>query len=667
MLLFTWTGAKARGQVENMLLNRIFEYRNTAEMLCHDTVTNVYIRYYLNVEQRNPLLLMIPTMYVVAQGDEREFVGETWNTIEMKNDEANFVKQIHVGTIPHNRSTMKVIFNFLKPRIYDVWVLDNAILSPLNRLNTRFYKYKVTHFSTRYAEMTFRPHSSNTNLVSGSVLMDPATGRIISFTFFGEYDMIKYSLSGIMGDNGYGSLFPKRCDITSRFKFLGNKLQTNMYSKYILPQSLPDSIHDSHDMALMDSLRPAPLPPEYVELYQKKDSLNRLKELNNEENESKGPGFVKRMLWNNLADRLLNRTKIGWGKDNSGSMKIDPLLNPLYFGYSSSKGIYYKFKVRMAYAYQSNKELSAYLKGGYRFKDKQLYFNVPLRWTFNKARNGYIQQEIGNGNRITNTSVLEDLKEVHRGNQNLDSLNLCYFKDFRLKAFWHYDLSDKLSLQAGYIFHRRTPVYYSGFDAINARTDYRSFAPNIEVQWRPTGWKGIALTADYERGIKGMAKSGTNHERIEADASWMVNLNPRSRLSMRLGAGCYTNRTGEDYFLDFTNFSENKIPGGWEEEWAGEFQLLDSYMYNISRYYVRSNFTYETPLLIAYKVPFIGQFVESEAVYLNMLSTTLEHPYMEMGYSFVNRVFSMGIFGAVSNWKFDGIGFQFGFKLFNRW
>ena len=49
--------------------------------------------------------------------------------------------------------------------------------------------------------------------------------------------------------------------------------------------------------------------------------------------------------------------------------------------------------------------------------------------------------------------------------------------------------------------------------------------------------------------------------------------------------------------MDFANFRDNNLPEGWDDDWSGDFQLLDSRLYNESKYYVRSNITYESPLL----------------------------------------------------------------------
>lgn len=50
------------------------------------------------------------------------------------------------------------------------------------------------------------------------------------------------------------------------------------------------------------------------------------------------------MLWDIVGDNLLNRISSDFGKQQQGYFRIDPLFNPLYMGYSESKGVVYKFK-----------------------------------------------------------------------------------------------------------------------------------------------------------------------------------------------------------------------------------------------------------------------------------------------------------------------------------
>lgn len=66
---------------------------------------------------------------------------------------------------------------------------------------------------------------------------------------------------------------------------------------------------------------------------------------------------------------------------------------------------------------------------------------------------------------------------------------------------------------------------------------------------------------------------------------------------MRLGTGFYTNKDRDAYFLNYEKFRENNLPGGWNDDTNGEFELLRGDTYNMSEYYVRANLTYESPLL----------------------------------------------------------------------
>ena len=56
-----------------------------------------------------------------------------------------------------------------------------------------------------------------------------------------------------------------------------------------------------------------------------------------------------------------------------------------------------------------------------------------------------------------------------------------------------------------------------------------------------------------------------------------------------------------------------------------------------------------------------------ERIYVNALFVEHLTPYIEYGYGFTNRFFSMGIFMATRNKEFDGFGCRFGFELFRDW
>ena len=82
---------------------------------------------------------------------------------------------------------------------------------------------------------------------------------------------------------------------------------------------------------------------------------------------------------------------------------------------------------------------------------------------------------------------------------------------------------------------------------------------------------------------------------------------------------------------------------------------------------MRTNFTYETPLLVASWLPYVGHYIEMERIYVSALAVKELHPYFELGYGFTTRLFTIGAFVSNRNWKFNGFGLKFGFELFRHW
>ena len=137
-------------------------------------------------------------------------------------------------------------------------------------------------------------------------------------------------------------------------------------------------------------------------------------------------------------------------------------------------------------------------------------------------------------------------------------------------------------------------------------------------------------------------------------------------LNMRAGTGFYTRRNTR-YFVDFANFRDNNLPSGWEDDWAGQFQLLNSMWYNQSNYYVRGHMSYDSPMLLLSYLPLVGRYLEVERIYVSALSIAHTRPYMELGYGFTNRYFSAALFTNLLGGKIQEFGCQFTVELFRRW
>jgi len=156
------------------------------------------------------------------------------------------------------------------------------------------------------------------------------------------------------------------------------------------------------------------------------------------------------------------------------------------------------------------------------------------------------------------------------------------------------------------------------------------------------------------------------YTRWEFDASYKKTVNGMRVLNLRGGTGFYTNRSS-DFFVDFSNFRDNNLPTGWEDDWSGQFQLVDSRWYNESNYYVRGHISYDSPLLLLSWMPWVGRFMESERLYFSALGIEHTRPYFELGYGFKTRYFSTGVFTSFLNTRYQGFEFKFTFELFRRW
>ena len=648
-------------QKERDMIIRMFHYCDSFHLQPDSITSNVYERHHYSIVKRNPLLMCVPSLYHVSYGKDREFLTENYSTITFyKGKVVSDTRQLELSSMKRYRRTMPNLLTYLMPNIYNETMFRGNVLSPFYYQNRFFYKYSAVFFPDSTASIRFRPRTFNTQTVRGTAIVDSETGRVISTHFEGEYDMINFIVDVRMGDEGYASLLPAKSSLNARFSLLGNRLIAKHQAHFNRPSILPDTLFDSHDPVLMSLVRPDSLTEQEKELYAKREESrqqqNREKE-QEEETPSKN-NFIKDVLWDKIGDHILNRTKGNFGVDDRGWFRISPLLNPLYLEYSNRHGFTYRFDMRGAYDFNDNQELYTRIKLGYAFKVKQLYFNMPVEYTFDKKHGGLVKLEFGFGHRISNGEVAQHVLDVMgieewQGNGDIDD-----FKDSKIDINGHYDISNYWSVEVGASYHRRTAVNRKVYKALGVRASYRSFAPNIELQYRPLGWNGPVITADYERGIT---------ERWEFDVSHIFDMPSLRFLSLRAGCGFYSTSVDKYNFVDYSNFRENNLPGGWNDEWSGEFELLSRKWYNTSSYYLRANATYESPLMAISWLPFIGHFIEKERLYLGFLKTDNLKHYEEIGYGFTNRIFSIGAFVAFSEGKYKSFGMRFGFELFSHW
>ena len=658
MMIFMPSICFASRTSDSLLITRIWDFSSKYPESVNGIEQNLYLRYTFGSQRRNPTLFLVPTMYTIAKG-ERDYIGESYCRIKYNTpSDYQLHRQVVCGTIPRNRFTMSALVQYITPNLYGISIYPESILSPFHRSNRFFYKYRVMQGMGYQTVIRFRPRVNNTQLVTGYAVVNTKTGQVLSTSYEGEFDMISFKVHTFMNQTSGHRLLPERSTIDAKFNFLGNKVSSTFTAIYNCPITLPDSLDEQDNRELMDSLRPVELIDKEKMLYQRYDSLQQLSDsIRSDTTAIQKSNKMKEILWDVIGDNLVNSTHANAG---AFSMNISPILNPLYFGYSKSRGFSYRLNFGFQYTWNSHRYLTFKPRFGYNFKKDQFYYTAPLRMNYNPKRNGYVEVCWANGNRINSGYLVEDIRK-----QMGQDVEVPEFRDEYFQIINNVVAYDWLEISSGIVYHRRRSTNRGLMRQLNRPEEYRSFAPSLSVHLTP--WrKGPVFTANYERSIMNVFESNLKYERWEFDLSHKIKLNSLRRINWRAGSGFYTSRSS-NYFVDYANFRDNNLPSGWEDEWTGQFQLLNSMWYNESDYYLRGHISFESPLLALGWTPLVGHFVETERVYISSLSIQHTRLYSEIGYGFTNRYFSTGIFASFLNHKFQNFGCKFTIEVFKRW
>ncbi len=653
----------SRSPIDSLVLQRLFNYsRNFTPNGVEGHTTNVYIKSNFNVWRRNPTLWLVPTMYSIADG-KRYLISESYNKLKFNDiNDYKTKRQVSYSTIRHNRKALPTIVEYITPNIYDVCLYGDHILSPFNYYNRHYYRYNILPSINNRVIIEFKPClPDNTQLVKGHAYVDIMTGRVHKAIFKGEFDMITFRTETTQGDEGIRSLLPKECKTNAIFYFMGNKIFSTLEAYYDCPANLPDSINDIFSLEIMDSIRPVPLTNQERYILQEYAEQHKPVTIQEEDTVEKKFNFAKDVLQDAIGDNLI--TSIRYRTDRA-YLKISPILNPQYISYSSSNGISYKIKLGAEYYFNSHRYFEFRPRLGYNFKYKRPYFTLPLYFNYNPKRNGQVQVAYGNGNRIGNTYITDDIRHEQGDSVDLsDDLHL--FDDDYLTVSNNVKAFDWLEITSGFTYHYRKAYRPRELMKYGKQQAFKSFAPMLSVKLSP--WrKGPTLTVDYERGLNGILNSELDYERWEFDGSIKYDFYPLRKFNAKLGFGFYS-RKKDSYFVDYLHFRDDKLPEGWDDDWTGNFQLLESRWYNESSYYARANISYESPFIIMSWFPLIGHFFEKERFYLSALSLEHTRPYYEIGYGFTTRLLSIGIFASFLRTEYQDFGCKFTFELFRRW
>ena len=86
-LLLSMPTAMSGAKKDSLILDKIYEFQLAHKTEIDSLQDNVYAKIRFNVERRNAILWLIPSMYVLAK-DPREYIRESYSDVIYLNDKA---------------------------------------------------------------------------------------------------------------------------------------------------------------------------------------------------------------------------------------------------------------------------------------------------------------------------------------------------------------------------------------------------------------------------------------------------------------------------------------------------------------------------------------------------------------------------------------------------
>ena len=659
----------------------------------------LYIKGKINIKKQNKLLRYIPTLFRIRKG-VKEYMMETYNELSFTAPDIYDQKvTATMGTANEFWDLNGQLPQYFRLNIYSPTILTDKLLSPLAPNAKKYYRYRIDTIRGRAHDLQyvirFIPKSKSFQLIGGYMVVSDNVWSIREIRFSGRSEILAFSNHVRMGEVGCADEFlPIYSDFEARFKMVGNviegsymavlqykkikqrdpaaRLRRSDKSRYDLSASYTlrcDTNACVRDMAHFKSLRPFPLNGHEDSLYRAyflyRDTVAR-REWEKKQKINKNLEF-----WGTVGDALVSRYTLDLA--SVGSVRCSPLLNPLLLSYSHSNGISYRQEFRYNRLFPGDRLLRISPRIGYNFTRNEFYWSVRGQLDYWPRKRASLHFDVGNGNRIYSSDVLDELKAMPDSLFDFSQIHLDYFKDLYCRVTHSWEIVNGLTLDVGLSIHRRTEVERSNFKlllpdsgdliASTRAGEEEEGQKDVTLRWTPgqyyymNGDRKVnlysrypTLTVDWERGIKGVLPGSGAYERVEVDLQHNIPLGLMRDIYYRIGWGKFTNQE-ELYFVDFANFTRSNLPVGWNDEIGGVFQLLDRRWYNSSREYLRAHLTYEAPFLLMKHLMKYTQYVLNERLYLNTLLVPHLMPYVEVGYGIGTHIFDFGVFASVKRFQ----------------
>lgn len=684
------------------LLQRVYNYTATHQLEQTGFTSDIYVQHYLRTKRRGVIMRYMPGALHLERGN-REYFGESFSSYQYLPPAQVYKKDIATfSTMPYVKKPRDRWIGRYSMSIYEPNLFTDYILSPFNACNRKFYKY-IYQYSYQsmgrlIAHIDVVPRIWNTQLVHGNADIDVQSGRVSLFSFQFFYGWARLHVTGEMGETGNASLLPKKISLVSRMKLLGNKLEERFdatvnydfnktlkldaddslkyrdrYDMTAMCQLRVDTTHMQRSLSFFEKNRPVKLMPFQQAIYREaaqrkqtdKDSLKT---------------DYKEQRRELAEDFFLDSHTLHLG--GNGKVKLPPILTPAMVEWSKREGFSLRTRLAFHFDISPKQQLQYTPRIGYNFKQKQVYWKCPLLYRFLPQYDGYLKIEAAGGDHIYNSKQADDVRKQFAGIAHYDSLltifnsyNFHYYRDNRLLAEFCFQPVVGLKCFSGLRFHQRKMIQWNKIaENTSMLHTLKSFAPCFRIEWTPglyyyrENYRPVPLRSawptfmvDYERSLRAIDPH-TKYERIEFDAAYQLKLHALRALYFRAGGGFYTQR-GENCFLDYENFRNNYMPAISENDFIGQFQLLDNHWYNESDYYFRMSGSYESPMMLFSRIKYLTRIVEREYLFCNLLTVSSLKFYSEFGYGISMPLLNLAAFASFAGKKQTAFGCKIAIHL----
>lgn len=594
--------------------------------------------------------------------------------------------------VPNTNTAVEGNVQFLSISIYDHYMLDRRLLSPLCRTNEHYYCYSIDSVSTPgCAYVSFRPRHKHQQLVSGFFTYDRHQHYIKFISMNGDNSMTRFTYEASMGTQGEERFWPVKTDLSYTYRYYGNIIegQTSFYQAYsvIDPHyELPHNKNDKNDLSklygetddttkvIRDSLaiaaiRPVAISEKDQEIYN--DTYVQHRSENSSANvitESKKPMKKLSDALETIAGTIFENNDITLNKNTSLE------FSHLDVNYSGSRGVTLREDIELIHTSQKGRTFSFIPNLGYYFRPKQFVWELKTEYEYAPSLFGKLSLNVGSRSITNSTDRLRSLQTGQIIGNSDDAYSVLFNERFA-ELYHSIEPINGLSILVGTTFRQRSP-HKMGDEELNAlqlNKYYNSFMPRIAVTYTPgmryyikngkkhlLGSKFPTFTIDLERAMRHAFNTDSHYEKWEAEASQVLRITPIHNFVWKAGYGMFTNAE-EVNFIGYRYFNNGVVDYNWKDQRSGVFQLLDSKYYYDSPHYFRMHFVFESPTLL---LSFFSQrLVNTERLYSNTLFTEGLAPYTELGYGFSTIYCDFSFFVSYTNKQKFKSGVKFSLHL----